>query len=126
KQRPPGETDDHGPDTEVADTLGYRPLPALHPAGVPEGSELGDRAAGLLELVLGGRGERVCAHVDRDVDVPVAEHLDERAVTDGPGLDEVLDGDGAPLGEEFPEAGDVDDLVLDAEWVLEALELRDP
>ena len=45
------------------------------------------------------------AHLDGDGDVALAEDLDRVAVADGALGDEVVDGDGATLGEEVVDAG---------------------
>src|SRR5580765_4143434 len=83
------------------------------------GSQLGDGAAGLLDLRLGAGGELVRGHVHRDADLAGAQHLDQLVGADRAGGDEVLDADGAALGEQQPQPVQVDDLVFGAERVLE-------
>ena len=56
--------------------------------------------------------------------VALAEDLDRLAVADGALGDERVDGDLAAVGEELADPVEVDDLELDLERVLEALELR--
>src|SRR6478609_1040847 len=84
------------------------------------------RAAGRLDLLLGRAGELVDRHVDLDVDLAGAEHLDGPAVADRALRHEVVDGHVAAVGVERREAVEVDDLVLDAERVGEPAQLRQP
>src|SRR6478735_6661888 len=84
-----------------------------------------DRAAGGLDLLLGGRRELVCLDLDLDGDLARTEHLHREAVTDGTLGDEVGDGHLTALREEQLQAVQVHDLVLRAERVLESAELRE-
>src|SRR6476661_514096 len=83
-----------------------------------------DRAAGGLDLLLGGGRELVRLDLDLDGDLARAEHLHREAVADGTLGDEVGDGHLTTLREEQLQAIQVDDLVLRAERVLEATQLR--
>src|SRR5829696_313843 len=83
-----------------------------------------DRAAGGLDLLLGGGRELVRLDLDLDGDLARAEHLHREAVTDGTLGDEVGDGHLTTLREEQLQAVQVHDLVLRAERVLESAQLR--
>src|SRR5689334_21062210 len=104
----------------------WRRLPAPVGSLSRWGSERGGRAARGLDLLLGGTGERVSGHRHLGADLAGAEDLDRVAVADGAPGDQVLDGDVATVGVERAQAVQVDDLELDLERVLEALELGQP
>src|SRR5688572_23474776 len=87
------------------------------------GSHDGGRTAGGLDLLLRRGGERLGAHLDGDLDLALAQHLDALALADRALGDELVDGDAATLGEQLTDPVEVDDLVLLAEGVLEALQL---
>src|SRR5688572_33473543 len=87
-------------------------------------SELGGAATGSSDLLLGGGGERVRAHLHSHGDVAGTEDLDRVAAANGALGDQVLHTDRATVGEELVEAVEVDHLELHLERVLEALELR--
>src|SRR5690349_18565852 len=86
---------------------GERPCPCC---SGPSGSERGDRAAGSLDLVLGGGREGVGGHLDRRRDLAGAEDLDRVPVADGTLGDQVVDGDLATVGVERAQAVQVDHL----------------
>ena len=89
--------------------------------------KLGDRPAGGRDLVAGAAGEGVRADGQRDaVQVAVAEHLDQLVAPDRAGRDQLVRADRAALGEQPGQVAHVHHLVLDAEPVLEALELGQP
>ena len=89
--------------------------------GVSEG--LGGPAGG-LDLLHGGRGEGVRLHLHGRGDLPRAQHLDGLTATDEALGHERVHGDLTALGEVRGELVQVHDLVLRAERVLEAAELR--
>src|SRR3569833_83004 len=87
----------------------------------------GGGATGRFELLLGGAGEAVGGHVELDaVDVTVAEHLDELALADEPRRGELFVADLATVREDAGDVAHVHRLVLGAEAVLEATQLREP
>src|SRR5688572_24201857 len=76
------------------------------------------------DLVLGGGAERMRRHLELHApQVAVAQHLDQPALADRAGLDELVRPDRAPRGEQLGEPVQVHDLVLDPEVVLEPLQL---
>src|SRR5215475_1829658 len=89
--------------------------------------QLGNRPTGGLDLVPRAGGERVRGDVELDrAEVAVAQHLDLLTLADRARVDKLVDADRAALGEQLGQPGHVDDLVLGAEPVAEALELRQP
>src|SRR5690606_21390526 len=88
-------------------------------------SGLRDRAAGRQDLLLGGRRDAVHGDLELDVDLTVAEHLHGLALADRTLRDQVLDGDGATLGEQRGQLVQVHDLVRGTEGVLEPAEHRE-
>src|SRR3954451_16272720 len=90
------------------------------------GLKLGGRSPGGRDLLAGRVGERVGGDVELHRQFTVAEDLEPLALADGAGVDQLGDTDGATLREQLLQLGHVDDLVLDPEAVLEALELRQP
>src|SRR5690606_38188857 len=89
-------------------------------------SGLGQGPACCLDLLLRRDRPRVGHDVELDGDLTAAQHLDQLAGAHGALGDEVVDRHGATLGEESGQTVQVDDLVLDAEGVLEAAELGQP
>src|SRR3954468_23189418 len=90
------------------------------------GLDLDGGAAGSGDLLPGGRREGVRLDLQRDRQVAVAEHLHRVPAPDRTGLDQGVDVDSPAVREQLGQLGEVDDLVLGAEGVREALELRDP
>src|SRR5689334_22004780 len=83
-------------------------------------------AAGSGELLGGGLGEGVGGDVELGGDVAVAQNLDQGVLANGALGHQVVDGDLAALGEQAGDVADVDRLVLGAEAVAEAAQLRQP
>src|SRR5690606_34507635 len=83
-------------------------------------------SAGGGDLLLGGPGEGVRLHLDRDGDLARAEDLHRTAAAHRAPGRQVLGGDLAALRVEFGDPVQVHDLVLHLVRVLEALELRNP
>src|SRR5689334_17639620 len=88
--------------------------------------QLVDGAARGRDLLDGAPRETVCADGQRDGERALAEHLERLLGPHGACRGDLLRADLAAVGEEPPEVADVDDLVLHAEAVAEALELRQP
>src|SRR5690606_11723701 len=103
----------------------HRARRAHAPPALSALSGLRDRAAGRQDLLLGGRRDAVHGDLELDVDLTVAEHLHGLALADRTLRDQVLDGDGATLGEQRGQLVQVHDLVLGTEGVLEPAELRE-
>src|ERR687888_1415227 len=90
----------------------------------PTASDLGDAAAGGLDLLLGRRAERVRGELERDAaQVAAAENLDRLVLADRAGLDQLVRADLPALREQLDQALQVDHLELHPEPVAEALEL---
>src|SRR3954451_19250913 len=87
--------------------------------------ELGDRATGGGDLLLGGTGDGIDRHLQRHGDLALAEDLDEAVLANGTLSHQTLDGDLATLGVERGQLVEVHDLVVRIEGVLEALQLRE-
>src|SRR5712691_1775431 len=89
--------------------------------------ELGNGAAGLLDLRRGGGRERVRGHPQGHAELAGAEHLDQLALAGRALGDQVLRGHVAALGEQLGQPAGVHHLVGGAEArVREALQLRHP
>lgn len=84
-------------------------------------SVFGNRAAGGLDLGLGGSGCLGALHGDGHGDVTIAENLDRETTTDSALGNQRVNGDLAALREQLPKSGDVDNLVFLLERALEAL-----
>src|SRR5206468_3976172 len=78
------------------------------------------------DLFPSAAAELVCGDADLDGQLSVAEHFDQRVLAYRTGRHQLVDTDIAALGEQLVDVADVDDLVLRAEPVAEALELRQP
>src|SRR4029079_4952149 len=85
-----------------------------------------DGAAGSGDLVLGAGRERVRADLQLHAGLARAEDLDELTLADGALGHQGLDGDLAAVREQLGQPVQVDHLVLGAERVLEAPQLRQP
>src|SRR5699024_2380151 len=92
---------------------------------IPESGSL-DAAASGLHLVLGGSGSRVHLQGDLDVDIAATEDLHGAVGPHRSLSNEVLCGDLAALGEQLRHLAQIDHLVLGAERVVEAPQLRQP
>src|SRR6187401_1901317 len=78
------------------------------------------------DLLLGGAGELVRRHLHGNGDLALAEHLHELVLANRTLGDELVDADGAALGEQLRDGHQVHDLVFGTEPVGEALELGQP
>src|SRR5690606_11976060 len=83
----------------------------------------GDGPAGRRDLLLRRSGELLSGDVELDAHLALTQHLDGLVLADSALGDEVLDRDGAALGEQLLQGRQVHDLVLDAEGVGEAAQL---
>src|SRR5690606_13824842 len=82
--------------------------------------------AGRRDLLLRRSGELLSGDVELDAHLALTQHLDGLVLADSALGDEILDRDGAALGEQLLQGRQVHDLVLDAEGVGEAAELGQP
>src|SRR5262245_57999606 len=78
------------------------------------------------QLLLRARGELVRRDVQLDGDVAVAEDLHQLVLADQARLHQLVDADRAAVGEQAGDVAHVHRLVLGAEAVLEATQLRQP
>src|SRR5690349_19915721 len=90
------------------------------------GLKLDRGAPGSADLVPSAAADRVRRDLDGTRKFALAQHLDQLTGTHRAGPYEVVDVDPAALGEQLGDLAEVDHLVLGAEPVGEALELRHP
>src|SRR5699024_2162583 len=93
---------------------------------VKSDSRGGDGPATPRDLLLRRGGELLRGDVELDAHLAGTEHLDGLVLAHRTLGDELLDRDGAALGEQLLQGLQVHDLVLDAERVGEAAQLRQP